>query len=1048
MTIPDSDMEELNLYLAESREHLETIESDLLAIETAGENINKTLVDGVFRAAHSIKGGAGFFDLKQIRDLAHKIENVLDLIRSKKMVPTPEVINILLLSFDRLRELVFNYSDSNQVDISEFVTALNQLTDSAPPQSQKSSVQEMVAIKSNSGRVAFQVPESDLARVKEREEYVYLVEIDLLHDIEKCGKTPAAALREYSTLGTIMDCEFNIAAAGTLDDDSPDRIPIDILFTSIIDSSFIYSVFEGIPKEQIMLIQGPAHPQALLKETPVTQQEKPAPAPSGSKQSKQAASADRKPMKKSKKKTSPKQPVTAVETLRVNVNLLDDLMNLAGELVLSRNQLHQAINQGNSGFLRKSGQRINIVTSELQEAITLTRMQPIGNILTKYTRIVRDMARELDQEIELEILGKDVELDKTLIEDLNEPLTHMVRNAVDHGIGNQAQRIALGKNPVGKITLRAYHSAGQVVVQISDDGNGIDPQKVALSAVKKGLVTKKQIESMSDKEKVMLIMRPGVSTAEKVTDISGRGVGMDVVKTNIDHLGGKIEIESETGKGTTFKITLPLTLAIIPSLLVDNQEETFAIPQVNVRELIHVVADQVKYRIEVVGDAEVLILRGELVPLVRLSDLLGIERKYLSQDYTDPRFDRRKRISDRRSPHSDYSELTPPAPEVPDQTPAIKSTRRKTDRRFHASSDLRVVIVSTGSFNYGLIVEKMDESVEIVVRPLGRHLKGCQEYSGATVLGDGCVALILDADGLATKSGLTSMADSARALELREAALAELHRNRQTVLLFRNASAEHCGIPLEQVARIEHIQKHQVESLGERRAMQYRGAILPLITLHDTADVHDLDDTAELVVIVLQLADHEIGLLAAMPVDVVETEIVIDTSTHRQPGIAGSCIINDQTTLIVDALELAGNNSPQVDKTNFTTTPEDRTTVLLAEDSAFFRRQVQNYLEQAGYHVLAAEDGLAAWKMLKKHRKDIRLVITDIEMPNMNGLEFTEKIRSDAKYSQLPVIALTSLADEEEIAAGKAAGVDAYEIKLEKSKLLEKARQLLERSLE
>jgi two-component system, chemotaxis family, sensor kinase CheA len=1084
----DDELDELNLYLSESREHLATIESDLLSIEAAGANIDEVLVNKVFRAAHSIKGGAGFFALKKIQELGHKIENVLDMIRSREMLPNPEVINILLLSFDQLRDMVNNHKASNSVDISSFIVSLTGLTTSFLPQNQKNSVQKMVEIKSPSGTVTIEISEFDLAHVKEREEYLYLVEIDLIHDVQRRGKTPWEVFKDYIACGTIIECVFNFEAVGTLDDDSINQVPLDILFASVIDPSFIGSLFEGLPKEKVVLIQEPAHPQPLLhslSEPAVPVRAAPAPvlasatvpvanpvqpavpaqpvdpvetAPATVAAQVLAAAQNATAAHNAAEKAAANQAAQAAaaaqarqpegaqpveDTLRVNIALLDKLMNLAGELVLSRNQLQEAINRGDQRVLRSSGQRVNLVTSEIQETIMLTRMQPIGNILSKFPRVVRDLARQKSKDIQLDIFGKEVELDKTLIEGLSEPLTHMVRNAVDHGIEDVGERVKAGKNPTGKITLRAYYSAGQVVVEISDDGKGIDPQKVSQAALQKGLVTDEQVRLMSDKEKTMLVFLPGLSTAEKVTDISGRGVGMDVVKTNLDRLGGKVEIDSQLDKGTTFRITLPLTLAIIPSLMVSVEQKRFAIPQVNVNELIRVTADQVKRRIEVVGDAEVLILRGKLIPLVRLSDLLGIERTYIDPQTGERKADHRERISDRRSPQSELFGSTQREEEISREaiTPSVEERRESKDRRFHADSDLEIVVMSAGNFEYGLVVERLHDTIEIVVRPLGRHLKECREYNGATILGDGQVALILDASGLAAKAGLISLSGSTRAIEVERTAAADAMEDKHSLLLFRNAPEEQCAIPLEQVLRIEQISQSQVEHFGGKRTMKYRGGSLQLVMLQDAAQVGGLEHDQDWAVIVLNLPGKEVGLLEAMPVEVAEVEAVLDRQTHRQPGIKGSCIIHDRTTLFVDIVELMQSVGIEVDLAN--TSGGGKATILVAEDSEFFRRQVSKVLTEDGYTVLAASDGQEAWEMLAQQHVDVCIVVTDIEMPRMTGLELTRKIKADPNLRSLPVIALTSLADEADMAAGKAAGVDEYEVKLDRDKLLEQVRQMV-----
>ncbi|MCB2173765.1 chemotaxis protein CheA, partial [bacterium] len=339
-------------------------------------------------------------------------------------------------------------------------------------------------------------------------------------------------------------------------------------------------------------------------------------------------------------------------SIRVHVSLLDSLMTLAGELVLSRNQLLQTISAGGLKSAEAVGQRIDLITSELQEAIMLTRMQPIGNVFGKLPRIVRDLAARLDKQVDLSIFGKEVELDKTIIEAIGDPLTHLVRNAVVHGIEPPELRRQLGKPEAGSVVLRAFHEAGQVVIEIEDDGAGLDSEQLASLALRQGLVTAEQVQSMSDKEKMNLVFQPGFSSADTVTEVSGRGVGMDVVKSNFDKLGGQIDITSETGKGTAISIKLPLTLAIIPCQVILTEGERYAIPQVNLEELLRIPAHLAKERIEIVGSAEVVRLRGKLLPLVRLADALGIERTYTDPDDGNVKIDRRRRIADRRSKQS------------------------------------------------------------------------------------------------------------------------------------------------------------------------------------------------------------------------------------------------------------------------------------------------------------------------------------------------------------------------------------------------------------
>ena len=746
---------------------------------------------------------------------------------------------------------------------------------------------------------------------------------------------------------------------------------------------------------------------------------------------------------------TPKAEQTASTNLRVSVDLLENLMTLAGEMVLSRNQLLQAISQQDQHNIKLSGQRIDMVTSELQEAIMMTRMQPIGTVFNKFPRVVRDMSQKLDKEINLIITGKDVELDKTIVEGLSDPLTHLVRNSADHGIETPDTRIAAGKPRAGKIELKAYHEAGQVNIEIIDDGNGLDAEKICDKALEKGMITSDQHKAMSRKEKMALILLPSLSTAEKVTDVSGRGVGMDVVKSNIDQLGGQIEIDSEMGRGTTIKIKLPLTLAIIPSLLVTVGEERFAVPQVNVSELVRIGAAQVQERIERVGDSEVMPLRGELIPLIRLGSVLGIKSTLIDPESGKTIEDRRQMIADRRSPVTAVDESLQ---QTSDEESEIKK-RSGHERRYKSSSDLNIVVVSAGAFKYGLVVDDLHDSIEIVVKPLGRHLKHFASYAGATIMGDGRVALILDIAGIAKLADLISMAGSQRAQDLAEISEENRNKNRQALLLFGNGPEEPCAVPLDIVERVEQIQYEDIEIKSDQKVIKYRGESLPLFALSDVSKAAALDQKQELIVIVFTVGEREIGLLASQPVDTVEIKVVIDQGTLRGTGIMGSAIIMEQTTLIIDIYELVETLKPDwfkrlqkrderqketqlQDIASATYAPPKIKKILLVEDSDFFRSQLKKYIDDDERQCIPAEDGLVAWNWLQKHPDELSLIVTDIEMPNMDGFELCRRIRNDDRFNHLKIVAVTSLASDEHIAKGKEVGIDDYQIKLDKEKLL------------
>jgi len=986
-------MSELNLddelvqdYLAECREHLATIEADLLAMEQAGEEIDEQLVNRVFRAAHSIKGGAGFFDLIKIRELAHKTENVLDMIRSRQMAPTAAIISILLLAFDKLSDLVQHHRESNQADIREFVDALNGLTAAHLPADQKRSVIEAVAVpvRAEASR-SIQVSAFDLNQARRGGKCIYLIEYDLIHDIQRRGKKPWEVLKGLIECGTILEIVLDLDSAGTLDDEPSNRLPLEVLYATVLEPDLIGQVVE-VPPERVRSIEknGAAKPLAepAVPEAPaafIPPSPAPVPPPDGS----NAAAASAAP--------------TPEATIRLNVSLLDSLMTLAGELVLSRNQLNESLARQDQRGIRSGAQRVSLVTSELQELVTLTRMQPVGSLFARFPRLVRDLARDLGKEVRLELEGSEVEIDKTILEGLGDPLTHMVRNAVDHGIESPGARAAAGKPPAGTVRLKAFHQAGQVAIEISDDGRGVDAQKVAAAALAKGLIPPGELQNMPEQDKMGLIFLPGVSTADKVSDVSGRGVGMDVVKTNLDKLGGKVEIDSVAGRGASFRIKLPLTLAIIPSLLVSDGGERYAIPQANVGELIRIPHSQIGQRTDRAGDGQVLILRDRLVPLVRLADALG----------------------------------------APGQSPAG-----------NGAAMLNVVLVDTGAFEYGLVVEQLHDTAEIVVKPLGRHVQRLAEYAGATILGDGRVAVILDVAGLAARAGLS--AAEAQAMARRAPGEAAAAGERHALLTFHNAPGENCAIPIDLVARVERVSADRIEYLGGRRTWQYRGASLPLVTLHDAAAVGELAPDQRWVIIVFERAGRPLGLLAAEPLDLVETRLAMDEKTLRQPGIGGSVILAGHTTLMVDIFELAAAAQPDPARPDRVwaapqTAPE-APTVLVAEDSDFFRGQLRHLIEAVGCRVLAAEDGQAAWELLDRHAGEVALVATDIEMPRMDGLALTRQIRADARFEGLPIIALTSLAGEDDIAHGLAAGVTEYQVKLNRDELLESIRKALRRN--
>ncbi len=1071
------DDETLQMYIEESLEHLSDIESDLLAIEEGGKDIDIDLVNNVFRAAHSIKGGAGFMGLTTIKDLGHSLENVLDLIRNMELVPDSDVISVLLKGFDKLENLMNNIATSNEEDVAEHLAALKNITEQPAIEEQDIPMEdskEIFDICLNDGRIFPQVSPYDIEQCRNEGKFIFIVEYELIRDLQQKNKNPLDFFTSLEKTGTILDARIGVQSIGTLSETTlPVEMPLQLLYASILEPDMAGTLFDledeyihVISEDMVQLSKMPESSELSLMpaqnranepetaastvsarelaEEPVTVTSIPA--------VKEEKIVPAKTVKPAEKETKAAANVTKPQgSLRINVNLLDTLMNLAGELVLSRNQLLQSITSSNTKATELSSQHIDMITSELQEAIMRTRMQPIAVVLTKFTRVVRDLSKKVGKTIDLEIEGKDVELDKTIIESINDPLTHLVRNSVDHGIELPEDRKKAGKNPTGKIVLKAFHDAGQVNIVISDDGKGLDPDRIALTAVNKGLMTEQQVDKLSDKEKTELILLPGFSTAEKVTDISGRGVGMDVVMTNIEKLGGLLEINSTLGKGTDIQIKLPLTLAIIPSQIISLDNEKYAIPQVNLDELLRIPASRIKERIEKIGNAEVVRLRGNLLPLLDLGKVLGIDKKFVHPEEKIEYSDRRESIADRRSTcHiiSEDGEEIVKSSETASESEK-NSERSDSDRRYHAASAINIAVVSAGSFKYGLVVDELCDSEEIVVKPLGRHLKQCSGYAGATIMGDGKVALILDVSSLAQMAGLTTMAEVERMAKAVKAAekARESAKDKISLLVFKNGESEYFAAPLNLVERIERIQTSTIEEISDRKVIQYRDGTLPLYELSQVTKIDPLPAKDQQEVIVFTVKNRELGLMVTPPIDAVEVALEIDDSTLKMPCISGSMIIDKHTTLLVDIFELVKQLNPEwfEEEKNAVAQMEDdgQKVILFAEDSAFFRSQVKKFMIEEGYQVIVAEDGAIAWELLKERSDEIDIIVTDLEMPNMDGFELTANIKNDPKFSHFSVIALTSLASDAHIAKGKEVGIDSYEIKLDRENLMKVIRQHL-----
>lgn len=677
--------------------------------------------------------------------------------------------------------------------------------------------------------------------------------------------------------------------------------------------------------------------------------------------------------------------------VRVNVQLLDKIMNIVGELVLNRNQILQYANIVDSSELNRLAQQLNIITTELQTDIMTTRMQPVGSVLSKFERIVRDLSRSQNKIIKLEIIGKETELDKTLLEAIRDPLTHLIRNSVDHGIELPEIRKAKGKTEEGKISIKSFHEGGQVTIEIRDDGNGIDPQRILEKAIQKGIVTPEHAPKMSARQILNIIFMPGFSTVEQVTNISGRGVGMDVVKSNIEKIGGSVDIVSNIGEGTTFKLKIPLTLAIVPALVIQDKNETFAIPQINLVELVRLEGDESKKQLEQLHDSEFFRLRGNLIPIFRLSESLKITKEeVLKQD-------------------DDFT---------------------------------NIVILNAEGRVYGLIVDSILDTEEIVVKPLSKKLKNLSLFAGATIMGDGRVALIIDALGFfnTVDRGHGQKADSmlSETIDLQNYSSED-----QEVLLCSLGDDRNYAIPLLLVNRLEEFQSSQVEWTGDQALMKYGNTPMPLINLEKTLKLKGkslLDNVKEnkecnLPCVVVKIRDQFFGLIVDSIRDIAISEGGINSESVDREGLLGTIFTNQKTISIMDIhviieLQKLGKNS----HAKVSNIQHGR--ILIVEDSPLYRKILKDLLEESGYEVVLMPNGKEGLDFLEKGGM-VDLIISDIEMPIMNGWDFSTKVRSsNKKFSKIPIIAVSTKVSTQDKEKGVSAGFTQHLEKLNKEEVI------------
>lgn len=692
----------------------------------------------------------------------------------------------------------------------------------------------------------------------------------------------------------------------------------------------------------------------------------------------------------SAKKEVKVQSSASNESIRVRLGLLDKLMQTVSELVLSRNQLMQISRQNydaNSPY-NSPLQRLSVITTELQESVMKTRMQPISNIWSNYPRIVRDLANELGKKVKLVMEGEDTELDRHLIELIKDPLTHMLRNSIDHGVEMPDDRLATGKDETGTVTLRALHEGGYVVIQIIDDGKGLNIERIRQKVVEKGIMSEEAANQLSTQQITQYIFHPGFSTAEKVTAVSGRGVGMDVVKTNVEKIGGAIELSSEEGKGTKFSIKIPLTLAIMPVLIVSSGQLSFALPMMNVVEILRVNQDS-EYQVELLNDSPILRIRERILPLISLGSSLGISDESISELIDSKRF---------------------------------------------------VVVVKAADSTFGLVIDRVFDIEEIVVKSVSSPLKKIAKFSGNTVLGDGSVIMILDPNSFVSELSTNAIDDHAR--ESIESFVEKYRREQRSfsnlLLCDVHENEDMVAIPLEVVSRLEEIHISAIEEVSNQKVVQYRDTLMRIIKLHD--DIKPSEEGLHEVVVFTD-GERVLGLIVKEINDIIKHEFDGKNMICSDPRYMSAIVINGKTTQVLDIsyfFKQAFIAEIKERKEEEQVTPH----VLLVDDSAFFRKFIPPAMTGAGYKVTTVDSVEKAIELLEK-KGDYQAIVTDINMPGKDGKELGAYCKNNDKLKSIPIIALSAFSADETLKDSANDVFDAYIPKTQHSRLVQALENLI-----
>ena len=955
----------LTEFLTETSENLAVLDVELVKFEQ--EPDNKEILGNIFRLVHTIKGTCGFLGLPRLESVAHAGENVLGKFRDGELEVTPEAVTLILKCLDCVRDLLGKLEETGAEPEGDDKELINDLNAYAEGGGAKAEPAAPAAAPAAGGAAAVN-------------EFGAPVAAELLAEVEAAtSQGIKAASQEQLEAELAAEREAEAAKAAT---------PATNEHGAPVAQELLAEV------EAAQAAGARAATEAELRAEMERERE-------AEKASKAGVPAPAQSKEAEKKDTGKAGAGVAASSIRVNVDVLEDLMTLVSELVLTRNQLLQMVRGLDDSEFTVPLQRLSHITTDLQEGVMKTRMQPIGNAWAKLPRIVRDLAVESGKKIELVMLGAETELDRQVLELIKDPLTHMVRNSADHGLEDVEGRLAVGKPETGTITLNAYHEGGHIIIEIADDGRGLNIDRIRQKALENGLTTEADLDQMTDQQIGMFIFKAGFSTAEKITNVSGRGVGMDVVRTNIEQIGGSIELFSEQGKGTTFTIKIPLTLAIVSALIVKSGEERFAAPQISVLELVRASA-QSENAIEMINESAVLRLRDRLLPLISLRELLRLQ---------------------------DPPEAAKSTGE--DEEAAPKTTDALVAEAIADDEEVFIVVTQVGSNTFGIIVDRVFDTEEIVVKPVAPILRDITFYSGNTILGDGSVIMILDPNGISEAAG--EMDTEHRS----EADIQAVSTDEETtsLLVFRAGGPELKAVPLALVARLEEIDMAETETTHGQVMVQYRDQLMPLIPF---ADTHQFKETGRQPILVFTDRERSMGLVVDEIVDIVDDRLKIELTTDI-PGLIGSAVIAGKATDVIDAgyflTQAFSDWFGNADSAAIESSGGGRRRALLIDDSPFFRNLLAPLLSVAGWQVTALQSAQEALTMRDKGAA-FDVIISDIEMPGMNGFEFASEVRRGGAWEKVPMVALSARATSADFERGRDAGFNDYVAKFDREALV------------